>query len=72
MEIDKTVVTYATIALTRTEMRVLINRICPPDTWLHQATAHFLPANHEEMAAEMAEKLRRFHDGNPWPEDALE
>ncbi len=67
-EVERKVEHYALLTLSRAELRLLVNRLSPEDSFLYKATLRFLPDDHEEMAEEMAEKLRRFHDRNPWPE----
>lgn len=44
------------------ELRVLVHRLTPEGTFLRHRSEGLLPDGHEELASDLAEQLRRFHD----------
>lgn len=52
----------AELTLSLDELRILVHRLAPKDSFLHHRAEALLPAGHEETAEELAECLRRFHD----------
>ncbi|MCP9209538.1 hypothetical protein [Streptomyces cucumeris] len=44
------------------ELRVMVHRLAPGGSFLHWRAEGFLPEEHERIAEELSEVLRRFHD----------
>lgn len=53
---------YAALVVSIEELRILVHRLAPEDTFLHHRAGDLLPDGHEQIADDMLEKLRRFHD----------
>jgi hypothetical protein len=62
VDIDPGQRTKAVVSLQLDELRVLVHRLSPEGSFIHGRAAQLLPENHEQIADDMAEKLRRFHD----------
>lgn len=44
------------------ELRVLVHHLAPEDSFLRDRATNLLPEAHEEIAEDLSEQLRRFHD----------
>jgi len=58
------------LKMTVAELRTMIHRLAGDGTYLKMRAERLLPENHEDLADDMAEKLRRLHD-REIPADAL-
>lgn len=58
------------LKMTITELRTMIHRLAGDGTYLKMRSEHLLPENHQDLADNMAETLRRLHD-KEIPADAL-
>lgn len=44
------------------ELRVLVHRLAPEDSFLRDRATTLLPETHEGIAEDLSERLRHFHD----------
>lgn len=50
------------LVVTTEELRTLVHRLAPEDSFLRHRAEGLLPEDHEQIADDLSEKLRRFHD----------
>lgn len=52
----------AELTVSLDELRVLVHRLAPEDSFLRQRAKDLIPEEHDRIAEALSETLRRFHD----------
>jgi hypothetical protein len=63
-EVKKVTSLKVTLEIGVEELRVMVHRLSPDGSFLRGRAENILPENHEEIADELAELLRKTHDWN--------